>query len=119
MKLLLDEMWAPRIAEELRRRGYDVQAVVQRTDLRTRPDVDLLTAAQREDRAIVTEDAPDFLRIARIAINEGRSHAGLILTDRRRFWRGDERTVGRLVTALAALIEDNPDQRNLEHWLRS
>jgi hypothetical protein len=38
VKLLLDEMWPPSIAVQLRRRGHDVEAVAERADLRGQAD---------------------------------------------------------------------------------
>lgn len=80
MKLLLDEMWPAVIAEQLRQRGYDVVAVVERKDLRTLSDAELFVVAQTEERAIVTENVPDFRAIASAEILAGRGHVGLVLT---------------------------------------
>lgn len=50
LKLLLDAMWSPDIAEQLRRRGYDVIAVVEHQELREQPDAVLFAYARREGR---------------------------------------------------------------------
>ncbi len=69
MKLLLDEMWSPVIAVQLRRRGYDVVAVVERNDLRCALDGVLCEVAQRESRiignmvtalSVLLDDDPDL-----------------------------------------------------------
>jgi hypothetical protein len=108
-------MWTPLIAEELQRRGYDVEAVAAREDLRSRSDVLVFLAAQREQRAVVTENVRHFVPLARDVIRRGGNHWGLVLTPAS-FRRGQ--SLGRLMKALEALIAEAPDQRNLERWLR-
>jgi predicted nuclease of predicted toxin-antitoxin system len=61
VKLLLDEMLAAVIAEQLRSRDHDVVAVDERPDLRGLPDADLFELAQRDARAILTYNREDFL----------------------------------------------------------
>lgn len=117
MKLLLDEMWPPVIAAELRRRGHDVNTVVERAELRTQPDEVIFAVAQTEGRAVLTENARDFVRLAAECLERGESHAGLILTHHRRFNRSDPRTVGRLVRALDALLSTDPTPGSFVHWL--
>ena len=112
MRLLLDEMFPARVAIQLRARGYDVIAVTERSDLRSQPDNALLGVAQREGFAIVTENATDFRRLARVT-----QHPGLIFTTDRQFSRRDPRTAGRLVLALEALLVANPSILNTEVWL--
>jgi predicted nuclease of predicted toxin-antitoxin system len=56
LKLLLDEMYAAAVAEQLRRRDHDVIAVAERADLRGSTDEDLLAWARIEDRALVTDN---------------------------------------------------------------
>lgn len=113
MKLLLDEMWPGSVAEQLRQRGHDVVAVVERPDLRGQPDDVVFATAQVEGRAVVTENVSDFLRLAAGASH----HAGLVLTSNRRFPRGDARTIGRLVAALEALLSAQEPIAPFEYWL--
>ena len=117
VKLLLDEMYSPRIAQQLRMRGHDVDAVAARENLRTRPDPVIFASAQVETRAVVTENIPDFRRWGRTRIQTSRSHAGLIFTQNARFPRGHPRTPGRLVTALDELLTSGIDLTNREYWL--
>jgi hypothetical protein len=117
VKLLLDEMWSPVIAERLRLRGHDVEAVAARNDLVGQPDIVVFAVAQRERRAIVTEDLGHFRAIANDEIASGGSHAGLILTHPQTMFRGGDRSIGRVVTALTELIEANEDLINREIWL--
>lgn len=121
MKLLLDEMWSPEIAVQLRARGQDVEAVVGRDDLVTRSDaVVFLVAqvAQMEGRASVTNDVVGFRELAERTHARGDSHAGLIFTSDRSLSRSDTGAIGRMVTALHALCLTNRDMTNVEVWLK-
>jgi len=119
VRLLLDEMWSPDIAEQLRRRGHDVIAVAERPDLRRQSDNLIFATAQREGYTIVTENVADFRSLGIAADEQGQSHHGLIFTSNRQFPRHNPRTLGRLVIALDELLSKNPDDLNFEHWLSS
>lgn len=117
MKLLLDEMWSPVVAIQLRARGHDVVAVVERPELRGEPDAAIFAIAQAEGRAIVTEDVADYALLATHELQLGHSHVGLLFTSDRHFPRYDGRTAGRLVTALDELLSRELDEPFLEHWI--
>ena len=117
MKLLLDEMWPQSVAEQLRQRGHDVAAVVERPDLRRGSDAAIFAAAQAEQRAIATEDVRGFRPMTGNAIQEGVRHAGVIFTMNLVFPRANPRTPGRLVTSLHALLLSGVDLVGKEHWL--
>jgi hypothetical protein len=117
VRLLLDEMWSAAIAVQLRRRGHDVVAVLERPEPRGQPDEVVFVAAQAEERVIVTENVIDYRPLAAHDIQRGGSYAGLIFTTSRRFPRHDVRTAGRLVRALDELLVEIPDRQNQEHWL--
>ena len=116
MKLLLDEMWAPAIAEALRDRGHDVVAVAERHDLRGMPDAAIFEAALAEGRMIVTENVVDYRPLAADAMRAGRPYPALIFTSNRAYPRASRRTAGRLVRALDALLSAR-DAISGEHWL--
>jgi Domain of unknown function (DUF5615) len=122
LKLLLDEMYTAAVAEQLRERDQDVIAVAERADLRGTPDEDLLIWAQTEDRALVTDNQRDFIPLHHRYIASGHDHKGLILTNNRRFPRGQPATTGKLVVSLdeflhttAPSIARNP---SFIHWLQ-
>lgn len=119
MKLLLDEMWSPEIAVQLRRRGYDVDTVQEREELIGQADAVLFAAAQVEARAIVTENVADFRQLATEVLQRGDWHCGLLFTTNHRFPRHDPRTLGRMVVALDALLSDPKMETatNFEYWL--
>lgn len=119
MKLLLDEMLSPVIADELRKRGHDVEAVSGHPEREGLSDPEVLVLARREGRALVTNNVMDFrpLHVEAVAPG-GTGHCGLVLMagDYRRT-RAD---VGRIVTALEELLRAHPGDRGLadsEAWL--
>ena len=112
-------MYPAVVAEQLRRRGRDVNAVTERMELRSVADAALFAFAQQERRAIATENVADFVPLADAADQRGQPHHGLILIDPAKFPRGSRRTVGRLVTALGKVFEIYADEkpRSIRHWL--
>lgn len=113
MKLVLDEHFSQAPAEQLRERGYDVIAVVERTELRQFSDPALLAWAQREERVLVTENVRDFMPIHHTWLSRGETHPGLFFTSPRAFPRRTAAT-GLLVSALAASMEQYEDVMSLE-----
>src|SRR5438309_791299 len=110
-------MWSAAIAVQLRRRGHDVVAVLERSDLRGQSDAVVFSLAQVEERAIVTENVIDYRPIAAAELQRNRTHCGVLFTTNRGFPRHDPRTTGRLVTALDNLLRSMPDATNQEYWL--
>lgn len=105
MRLLLDEHFSPRIAVQLRDRGWDVVAARYLAAGRGRSDADVLDHAVRERRAVVTENVADYVALHRSMVVIGSHHFGLVFTSARRFPR-TARAVGRLVGALDALLAE-------------
>jgi predicted nucleic acid-binding protein len=70
-RLLLDEMFHPRIAAELARRGYDCRSVVADPLPRQRSDADLVVVAVAEDRTLATNNVVDFERLRRDRLADG------------------------------------------------
>lgn len=89
MRLLLDELCAPGIAEALRARGHDAVSLQDPAyaHLRGRPDADVLAAAALEQRGVVTDNARHFLPIHRDLVAVGRTEHGLVLVSNRSFPR--------------------------------
>jgi hypothetical protein len=119
LRLLLDEMYPGKIAEQLRNRGHDVDAVTLRPELRSISDPELFLTAQQEGRAVATENIADFSAIADGFDQRQRSHHGLVLVDPGKYQRGDPRTIGRMVTALDRLLSKHPvcDATSPRQWL--
>ena len=120
MKLLLDEMFPPSIAEGLRRKGRDVVAVQETPSRRGPSDPQLFVAAQLEQRGLVTENISDFVHVesAWRAEHEG-AHRGLILVAPGAFPRHQRRTTGRLIEALEKLIQAGRPEPGLVAWLEN
>lgn len=112
MRLLLDEMYWPALAEQLGARGHDVIAASTHAHLSGIPDDDLFAAAQLEQRAVVTENVDDFVPIVQDYAAAGTAHHGLVLVAPSAYPRDrahKEATLGALVTALDALLRQDPD----------
>ena len=119
MKLLLDAMFAPEIARQLRQRGHDVIAAKEQARLADLDDPKLFAAAQAEQRTLVTENVDDFIDLDRRYRHKGRAHYGLVLTSGRRF-RRKRAAIGQFVASLDALLRAEPESAatSLVHWLQ-
>ena len=116
-RLLLDEMFHPRITEELSRRGHDCRSVVADPLLRQRSDADLVALAVAEDRTLATNNVVDFERLRRDRQADGAPVPPLIYTSDAAFPR-DRRYLGRLIEALdAALKTDTAARHGGVLWL--
>jgi predicted nuclease of predicted toxin-antitoxin system len=111
MKLLLDEMYAPAIAEQLRAQGHDATSVHDPAyrRLEGEPDEEVWAAALADDRVLASENVQDFRRLEADALARTQPIAPLIFTTDRQFPRGDPAAIGRLVTGLDALLAVEPD----------
>jgi predicted nuclease of predicted toxin-antitoxin system len=110
VRLLLDAMYAPVIADQLRRRAHDVVSAHERDRLEEASDEALLAIATSERRAIVTENIHDFMDLDAEYRQAGRQHCGIILTTNKGYSRHPSGGVGQLVTALDAWLRDHPEE---------
>lgn len=117
MKLLLDEMLSPALAEQLRALGCDVDAVVERAELRGLADLQQFEHAQDEGRAFVTYDREDLLAVDRWFRQAGREHHGLVILNARRFPPGPV-SAGALVRSLGAFAGGETLYPGFVHWLQ-
>jgi predicted nuclease of predicted toxin-antitoxin system len=103
LKLLLDEMYSPRLAETLRVAGMNASTVAE-LGLTGAADPEVLAAAIAEERVLLTENVADFSRISAEHLIAGRHHPGVLIALSSRFSR---RAAGaaQLVTAIQALAE--------------
>ena len=83
--LLLDEMFSPTIAAELRELGHDVLAVADRPDLRSKSDEEIFAWASAEQRWLLTENVKDFRPIMLRALHAGSPRCRLLFTSGRAF----------------------------------
>jgi hypothetical protein len=119
LRLLLDEMYSPAIAAELRAHGHDAVSVhdLGQELVTGASDADVLAAAQRDERSLVTENVRDYRPLEIGILADGSHHAGLVYTSNRQFPRGDPATLGRLVRALDALLRGGQDLRDRSIFL--
>jgi PHP family Zn ribbon phosphoesterase len=118
VKLLLDEMLSPDIAEQLRERGHDVQAIAASEHAELH-DAEVLDIARSLQCAVVTNNVRDFRPLHIAAVQPGGAgHYGMV------FMSGDLRRtkadIGRIVAALEAKLTAYPgleDLANAEEWL--
>lgn len=121
MKLLVDQMWPAALAEQLRRRGHDVVAVLERADLVHAADDMVFEVARLDERAVFTENVSDFLPLATEGLGRSEDFFGLVLTSDRSYPRGHPRTLGRAVLALDRYMAEHPEDhalRNRIDWLQ-
>jgi len=116
-KLLLDEMFHPRIAHQLCEQGHDVLAIAAQPELVGQPDEQILAHASAQDRCLLTENVRDFEILRAAWAREGKVHAGLLYTSRQRFPR-ERRMIAKIVTALDERLRDGTlPQAGRVDWL--
>ena len=116
MRLLLDEMHAPAIADALTEAGFDVVATAADPSLRGSSDADLLDHAAATGRALVTENVGDFSMLAAARAVDGEPHAGLIFTNPTRFNRATLAYPGNLIVALRTFLDTPPVSGDSWTW---
>jgi hypothetical protein len=114
VRFLLDEMYPPMAAQQLRERGVDAVAVKEFPDLRSLDDGSLLAIATLDQRVLVTENVSDFATLARTG-----QHVGLVFCHPARFPRTPDH-LRALVDALVDLDADAPaglGEQPMQWWL--
>ena len=118
MRFLLDEMFAPSVAEALRQAGVDAVSVQEFPELRGLPDQTVFHVSQLAERALVTENVEDLIGEEDGWRQAGSEHHGLILTTNRQFPRHGRRSVGRVTRALVQLADERRDLTDRVWWLQ-
>jgi predicted nuclease of predicted toxin-antitoxin system len=126
VRLLLDEMWTPKIALELRKRDFDVIAITEPAHASRYGGVnddEVFKRAQADARAIVTDNIADFEQARRDHESQGQIHHGILYALNPPFNRHrGERVIGQMVNALAHFLA-SPDAAhepfNRAHYLRA
>ena len=107
------------IAEQLRARGHDVEAINGHPAREGLSDIDGLDLARSERRAVVTNNVIDFRRLHHDAVTPGGAgHYGMVFMAGN--YRRTKADVGRIVTALESKLEQfrgETDLANGETWL--
>jgi len=116
LKLLLDEMYSPQIAVQLRRRGHDVVHASE-LGLAGRPDSEIFALIAGQGRAIVTNNTEDYVKLFNQAAAAGQDHGGVLLTSDRPMPRSRS-TIGLFVRVLAKLLDRHPGDKEFRNELR-
>ena len=118
MKLLLDEMLSPDIAELLRVRGYDVQAIAASANAEL-SDPEVLDLARSQQRAVVTNNVRDFRPLHFDAVQAGGTgHYGMVFMAGN--FRRSKADIGRIADAVEQKLRQYPGLEDLSHaedWL--
>jgi predicted nuclease of predicted toxin-antitoxin system len=117
VRLLLDEMISAVVAERLRVRDRDAEAVSEGRELRGLGDEEVFRYAQAAERSVVTYNRDDFLELDRRFHGHGRKHSGIVILNPRRFPQGPP-SIGPLVKSLDELITDGRPYESVIHWLQ-
>lgn len=104
-RLLLDEMFSPRIAEILARHGIDCVCVADDPRLCAQDDETVLSVAVEQGRVLVTNNVVDFERLRRARTSAGEPVPPLVYTDDASFPRRRD-FVGLLSDALIVVARD-------------
>jgi predicted nuclease of predicted toxin-antitoxin system len=116
LKLLLDEHYANEISVALRAAGHDAVTVSER-GLKGIDDASLLALAAAEGRALLTNNAQDFVPLVTRWSASGDGHCGLLLASDSSLPRGRD-GVGRYIEILRALMDANPGAGALADQVR-
>ncbi len=119
MKLLLDEMFSPLVAAELRVRGHDAVAIKEREEWQSLSDPDVVARARTEQRAVVTANLRDFRPLHAELVAAGREgHAGMLFVPTS--FRLTRAATGQIVAALETRTAEYPgddDLANAGTWI--
>jgi len=125
VRLLLDEMWSPTIALELRKRDFDVIAITEPAHASRYAgiaDDEVFAHAQDDGRAVLTDNIADYEQAVSDWESHGQPHHGILYALDPPFnrHRGDG-VIGQMVSALTHFLS-SPDAAgepfNRTHYLR-
>jgi Domain of unknown function (DUF5615) len=116
---MLDEMFSPLVAAELRARGHDAVAIAEREEWQSLSDPDVVALARAEQRAVVTANLRDFRPLhAELVAAGGEGHTGIVFVTAS--FRLTREATGRIVDALEVRLAEYPgdgDLTNGETWI--
>ena len=109
MKLLLDEMYQPALADALRDIDISASTVVE-LGLAGSPDPEIFAAAIADGYTLLTENVADFTRISGEHLAAGRHHQGVLIALSSRFSRRPS-GIAALVIAIRAVADQRLNDR--------
>lgn len=101
IKFYLNEDIAPDLAKLLRERGFDAISTYE-AGMRGKSDEEQMEFAQQQERAILSCNFHDYLRLAREWFLAGKEHYGVIVSYRQ--YAGKE--LGKLLQVVLKLLND-------------
>lgn len=110
-------MWPARIAGELRDLGHDVCSVQGDIELAGQLDQSIFDFAQRQKRAVFTDNVRDYALLARQLLHRGERHCGLVFTSNRSLPRAKSSTFKTVIYRLDRLMSERDDLTDQEIWL--
>jgi predicted nuclease of predicted toxin-antitoxin system len=109
LKLLLDEMYPPALADALRAAGIEA-ITVNGEGLAGRSDPEILAAAAEGGYAVLTENVADLARIATEQVAGAKHHPGVLIALSSRFSRRPQ-GIGAIASAVLAVADEALDDR--------
>lgn len=109
MKLLLDEMYPPALAEALRAVEIDAATVVE-LGLAGSSDPEVFAAAIAAGYTLLTENVADFAHVSAEHLNAGRHHSGVLVALSSRFSRRPA-GIRELVSAICSVADQAFEDR--------
>lgn len=116
MRFLVDEMFSPQVAEQLRAAGHDARHVSD-ASLVAAEDARVLDLAAVEQRVLVTENAIDFVPLLDERAAAGVQTTPVLIALKRRLPRPAGALVHVLVQRLSRWADDHPEPYGHVHWL--
>jgi Domain of unknown function (DUF5615) len=119
LKLLVDEMYDPEIAEGLSALGHDVVHASERAELKSAGDATVFSVAQNEQRVIFTNNARDFMPIFNSALQGDAAFHGIVFSNDKSLPRSKSNT-GTIIKLLHELLTQHAEDETLPagvHWL--
>lgn len=109
-------MFSALAAQMLRDIEVDAIAVSERSDLRSISDDDILSAAVRDGRVVVTFNYRDFILLDKQRRGSGHAHNGIVIVNSRRF-SNSKAGMSKLVAALEELTKGEIRLNGIVTWL--
>jgi hypothetical protein len=112
LKLLIDEMFSPLVAAELRARGHDAVAIKERDEWQALSYPEVVALGRAEQRAVVTANLRDFRPLhAELVATGGEGHTGMVFVPTS--FRLTRAATGQIVAALEARLNEYPGDEDL------
>jgi predicted nuclease of predicted toxin-antitoxin system len=116
VRFLIDEMFSPDVASQLRDADHDAMHVSE-LGMQAAVDGDILTLAAAQARIVVTENASDFLPLLDARIAAGVDVTPVVIALKSNLPRGSGAMGRALATRLDAWAQGVTDPYHYVHWL--